>query len=489
MPTISKSRFVAGNQCPLRLWNQCFHPELATPLDTDAQARFETGIEMGTVARGRFPGVLVEADHQHPEDALAETARLLADPTVLAIHEAAFQCDGSLVRVDMLVRRNGAWDVIETKSVVEEKEAHLLDAAFQRWVVSNSGTKVGGTFLLRLDREYTYEGGALDLARLFLLEEVSEKVEGMAPQIEAELTELRDIIQKAHESPNVEPGRHCLEPHECSFLAHCTRDWPKVPDPVDWLPGVGDKKAMDLRVNGIFRMSELPRRDLKPNQLQVAACHRDNATWVGAGLKDALKEFKFPIHYLDFETAPSALPRLVGSHPYEQVPVQWSSHTEEEDGHLRHQEFLAEGDGDPRELFITSLLNALGTKGSICVYSSYEKTILKKLAQTLPNLAMSIEAVIGRLVDLLPIVKANVYHPGFQGSYSIKKVLPALVPGFDYSGLEVQDGLGAIAAFNKMISEPNPETRQALRRDLLVYCGQDTLAMVRVMGALRAFVL
>jgi hypothetical protein len=388
--------------------------------------------------------------------------------------------------VDVLALRGGAWDVIECKSVVEEKEVHLLDAAFQRWIVLQSGLPVGGTFLLRLNRDYIYEGGDLDLESLFLLEDVSEAAAAMAPEIEAELAATSDMIQKADAPPVMGPGRHCLEPYQCPFLAECTKNWPVVTDPVDYLPGVGAKKAMDLRVAGTFKMSDVPTKDLKPNQLQVIACHQSNTPWVSGGLKKALAAFQFPIHFMDFETAPSALPRLVGSRPYEQVPVQWSNHTLAEDGQLGHHEFLADDYGNPREAFTLSLLNALGTKGSICVYSPYEKTTLTKLAAALPHLAPQIEAVIGRLVDLLPIVKANVYLPAFKGSYSIKKVLPALVPGFDYSDLEVRDGLAAIAAFNKMIAETDPVVRHGLRQGLLTYCHRDTLAMVKVLEALRA---
>lgn len=484
-PRLSKSRFVAGHQCPLRLWNQCFHPELATPPDADTQARFDAGNDVGEVARGRFPGVLVTADYQHPEDALAETARLLADPSVRAIHEAAFLHQGALVRVDSLVRREGAWDVVETKSVVEEKSVHLLDAAFQRWIATNAGLPVGGTFVMRLDRSYRYEGGDLDLTRLFLLDNVSGEAESLADLIAAELTHDQVMLQEA-EAPVVEPGRHCLKPYGCPFLAHCTRDWPEVPDPVEWLPRIGETSAIALHAAGTHRMVDLPESDLNAHQLRVRACHQENAPWVGASLAPALSGFAWPVHYLDFETFATPLPMLVGSRPYEPIPVQWSCHRVAEDGRMDHDEFLADGRGDPRDAFALSLLGALGTSGSIVVYSGYEKSILGKLALALPQLEAPIQAVIERLVDLLPIVKAQVYFPAFHGSYSIKKVLPALAPGFGYEHLAVQDGLAAMAGFRQMLEEADPATKRATRADLLAYCAQDTLAMVKVHEALVA---
>ena len=106
-PRLSKSRFMSGRQCTLRLWNDWFLPELATPADSSSQARFDEGNEVGELARKRFPGVLVSADHRQSAEALAETARLLADPIVEVLHEAAFEHRGGFARVDILARRNG----------------------------------------------------------------------------------------------------------------------------------------------------------------------------------------------------------------------------------------------------------------------------------------------------------------------------------------------------------------------------------------------
>lgn len=482
---VSKSRFIAGNQCLLRLWNQVHRPDLATPTDLETQARFDAGQEVGRVARGRFPGVLVEADHHHPEEALAESARLMADLSVQAIHEAAVAAEGALVRVDTLVRNGTSWDLVETKSVVEGKDVHVLDASFQWWVATKAGLPIGKAFVMLLNRDYRREGGNLDLEELFRLEDVTQVAQELAPQMERALAVATETIRSPR-APGVSPDRHCVEPYECPFLAHCTRDWPAVEDPVDWLPRVGEKTSLDYRSRGIHRMSDLPENELSDHQLRVLNCHRRDTPWVAEGLGEVLGVIQGPTHYLDFETYASPLPSLESSRPYEAVPVQWSCHTRQLKGEMVHREFLAEGTGNPRETFTRTLLEALGTAGSICVYSHYEQTILEHLAEALPYLADEIRAVIRRLVDLLKIVKANVYLPAFHGSYSIKKILPALAPGFGYAHLQVQDGLQAMQSFRRMLEEPEPAARGALRGDLLAYCAQDTLAMVQVHDALRA---
>ncbi len=484
-PRISKSRFMSGLQCTLRLWNDWFHRELATPPDPSRQARFIEGNEVGELARKRFPGVLVSADHRHSDEALAETAVLLADPTVEALHEAAFEHQGAFVRVDILARRDGAWDVIEVKSVLDVDETHRMDAAYQGWVVAGAGLPVGSISVMALNREFRYQGGDLDLRGLFRLEEFTTEAKGLVTLMESDLARFQSLLQQA-EAPDVKPSRHCASPYECPYLAHCTRHWPMVPDPVDWIPGYGAAKCLPLHAAGAHSMADLPPDRLSTAQLQVVACHRDNQPWVSKGLGDRLKPFAPPIHFLDFETFAPAVPRLIGTGPREIVPVQWSCHTMAGEGQLTHREFLTEGLADPRETFATSLLKALEPEGSICVYSPYEQGVLRRLAESLPHLALELRALIARLVDLLPVIRENVYLPAFHGSYSIKKVLPALVPGFDYSLLQVQDGNQAGVAFARMLDESDPIARQAIRNDLHTYCEQDTLAMVKILEALRS---
>jgi len=74
----------------------------------------------------------------------------------------------------------------------------------------------------------------------------------------------------------------------------------------------------------------------------------------------------------------------------------------------------------------------------------------------------------------------------FGGSFSLKAVLPALVPEMTYEGREVPNGQAAGLAWQTMIGGTMSEAeRQAKRRALLDYCGQDTLALVRLLEALQ----
>jgi predicted RecB family nuclease len=171
------------------------------------------------------------------------------------------------------------------------------------------------------------------------------------------------------------------------------------------------------------------------------------------------------------------------------VPFQWSLHAEAKDGALTHSEFLAPSGVDPRRPFAESLLAALGDdRTPVLVYSGFEGDRLRELARDLPDLARRLDAVRARLCDLHALVRGHVYHPGFGGSFSLKRIAPALVPGFGYADLESVAGGGeAVVALERLATgglEPEAETQ--LRRDLLSYCARDTLALVEVHRALRA---
>ncbi len=111
--------------------------------------------------------------------------------------------------------------------------------------------------------------------------------------------------------------------------------------------------------------------------------------------------------------------------------------------------------------------------------------MLEQLAEAIPALRPDIERVITRLWDLLEVIKAHYYHPEFQGSFSIKAVLPAVVPTLGYEDLEVRDGQMAAQAYERMVFvETDWVEKMRLRDALLRYCARDTLAMLELRRAL-----
>jgi len=208
---------------------------------------------------------------------------------------------------------------------------------------------------------------------------------------------------------------------------------------------------------------------------------RSGEEYIERELEYELKNVEYPIHFLDFETLGLAIPRYAGTKPYQTIPFQWSDHLLHEDGTIEHWDYLCEEDEDPREQFTSTLLDALGSKGSIFMYTTYEEGVLKELAENLRLHREHILALWDRLKDLCAIISTHYYHPEFRGSFSVNSVLPDLLPEMSYENLSIQEGQEAGLEYLRMIDPSTaPEEKERVKKDLLTYCGHDTLAMVKI---------
>ncbi|MDD9859133.1 MAG: DUF2779 domain-containing protein [Nitrospira sp.] len=476
---LSKSRFLSGLQCQKRLYLEIHDPQLATEPDDRRQSILDMGQEVGQIARRCFPdGVLVAETHRQIPAALEKTAALVADPNVPAIFEGAFQCDGTLIRVDVLERVGQTWRLIEVKASARVKSVHLDDLAVQTYVIRGDGLEVSGTLLMHVNRQYTYPGGDMELEKLFVMEDLTQEVEERIPGIPARLEQMRSTIGHS-QVPDVEPDGHCHSPYTCPFWAHCTAS-----KPARWIYHLpGDNRIVHrLRKQGIETIDDIPPQ---VSLTRVQQCVRDNVEWISPRLADALQSVHYPVHHLDFETFMPAIPLYARTRPYQLLPMQWSNHTEMEDGSLRHTARLCMAQHDPREEIAVSVLESVGEEGSICVYSDSERYILKALADAVPHLRRDLLRVVQRLWDLLPVMQTHYYHPDFHGLFSLKSVLPVLVPSLDYGDLEIRDGATASTMYQKvMFVETDWVESQRVASALHAYCARDTLGMVELRRAL-----
>jgi hypothetical protein len=479
-PRLSKSKFLSGLQCHKRLYLEIHAPELATEPDEHTQAILDNGTELGELARRLFPnGVLVDFGRSGLDEALTLTHQLIADPSVPAIFEATFKFDNVLVRVDILERVSAdEWRLIEVKASTKVKAVHLDDLAIQTYVLSGCGVRLGGVRLMHLNRAYVYPGGVIDLQQLFIQQDLTEAVAGRQPAVPDRLCQMKQML--VHWAPpDIKPGNQCHDPYTCEFWEHCTEQKPDR-----WIFYLSGPKAtfQKLIEQGIETIDDIP-DDFPLSVVQQRM--KDNTEWIGPLLKASMQSLRYPVHHLDFETFMPAVPRYSGTRPYQVLPFQWSNHIEFEDGSLRHEQYLCTDPRDPREEFAAALLQSVGRAGSICVYSDYEKLLLLGLAEALPKLRREIYAVISRLWDLLGVIQRHYYHPDFKGSFSLKSVLPALVPTLDYADLEIRDGALASALYHRMVFGSEAEVEKIrLASALQEYCKRDTLGMLEVRRAL-----
>jgi len=483
---ISKSKFVAGCQCLKRLYWQVHEPELAAEPDGATEAIMQQGHDVGMLARRLFPGG-VEVCERSLDQAIRTTRELVANRDVPAIFEGVFEHDGVVVRVDVLHRRaDGRLRLIEVKSSTSLKEEHLDDVAIQYRVLSRCGLDVGSCCLALVNRSFVFRGGSVDPWRFFRIRNVTRQVARLQPKLTFQLRAAFTVLSMP-KAPDIAPGKHCASPVTCEFFDCCNP--PRPDDHIGYLPRLHANAEEALEEIGVESIHDVPDNfELTEIQRRAATCVQTGEPWFSAELGEVLIGLKYPLYFMDFETVNWAIPRSAGMRPYDQLPFQWSVHLQGEPGTApEHYEFLAKDANDPRREFISSLCDAMGESGSIVVYSSFESQRLSDLASWFPEFVDRINAIQARLFDLLPVVREHVYHPAFAGSYSIKSVLPALVPDMTYEGMEVADGQSAGLAWESLVrGSLDTSERDKIRKALLNYCGQDTLAMVRLLENLRS---
>lgn len=483
---LSKSKFCAGVQCLKRLYLQVHQPELARESDAASMAIIEQGREVGLLARQLFPRGVEVGNWGNLDRAIHATRELIANPEIPALFEAAFERDGVVVRVDVLHRRmDGRWRLIEVKSSASLKEEHLDDVGIQYRVLSRCGLDVGSCCLAHVNHSYVFRGGSVDPWRFFRIRNVTRQVAKLQPKLTFQLRSEFTVLAM-QQPPEIAPGRHCTDPVTCEFYERCNHPIPD--DHVVRLPRIHASAMDELEEMGIESIREIPDDfELSEIQRRAATCVQTGEPWYSPELRLVLDGLTYPLYFADFETVNPAIPPFAGMRPYDHLPFQWSVHVQRRPGaEIEHYEFLATDASDPRRDFVSSLCDALGESGSIVVYSSFESQRLSELASWFPESADRVNAIKARLFDLLPIVREHTYHPAYAGSYSIKSVLPALVPEMTYDGMEVANGQDAGLAWESLVRGGlRCGEHERVRKALLDYCGQDTLAMVRLVDRLR----
>jgi hypothetical protein len=365
---------------------------------------------------------------------------------------------------------------VKSKTSVSEQK-HIPDVAVQAHVLRSAGVPIVRCEIMHLNRECRYP----DLSNLFVREDVTQMVEGRLQTI-AEEIRSQLMVARLPIAPNVETGTHCKRPDPCPFIDRC---WPKTPtDHITTLYRVSEKMLAHFEASGWETIRDLP-EDVKLGAIaarQRRALRQGHRVVERDSLLNAISTLVYPVAHIDFETIQPAIPLWDGCRPYDQIPVQMSCHIVNEDRSERHISWLFDGVGDPRPAIAKAILGACESASTVTTYSpQFERSCIEFVAEACPEHAAALKGIADNLVDLMPIVRDHVYDEKFGGSFSIKKVLPALVPGMAYDDLEISDGETASVLLARMLfggAKVRADERERLREALLKYGEHDTKAMV-----------
>ncbi len=496
MKTLSKSKYLNGLQCPKLLW-AAVNDKARFPAPDEAQQHiFDEGHIVGEYAKKIFPGG-IDIPDEDIESNLKQTQKLLKQRKTL--FEPAFSPKGERIysRADILEPVKGGkdneWNIIEVKSSTQVKDVNIQDVAFQKYCYEKSGLKIKHCTLMHINSDYVRHG-EIELDKLFTKEDITKQVQEEIKLIPERLWDMFKIIDSIKE-PEIKIGSQCNAPYECALKELC---WKFLPENSVFDLYYGEKKAAKLLEEGILAINDIPEKyELNPKQTIQKQTIASRKPFINEkGLKNFIKKLVYPLYFLDFETFQNTIPIFDDQRPYQQIPFQFSLHVIESKGQVpKHHSFLAEGSEDPRKKFLEALTKVIGKNGSIIVYNqSFEQGVLEDLKDVFKEDAKNIAFMIRRMEDLLmPFRNFDYYALRQQGSCSIKYVLPALVAGKGYEGMDIANGGQASLQYyysthglaGKM---PAAAEVKKIREDLLKYCGLDTMAMVEILRVIEGAV-
>jgi hypothetical protein len=447
---LSKSDYMLFLKHPAWLWLKKHDKTKLPPIDDGTQAMFDAGHKFEAYAEALFEGgVTLGFDNFDEYNSLTErTQRALADGHATIFQSRFISGEYNCLPDIINVVGDKEIDLYEIKSSTKVKDEHLYDLAFQRAVIEANGLKIRKIFVIFVNNTYVRHGD-------------------INP---TELTKIDDVTLAVH---NLTSFTETNMP-----LALDTMKSDTMPDPnPSFLSSLGDKREWQT-------IYDLLMGTPKPDYSGV------EPSFIKPEIERFLSELEFPLYFLDYETMSAVVPYFDGHRPYQQIPSQYSLHIlDSPDAELRHKEYLHRDNSDPSLPIAQHLVEDIGDHGSIVAWNmSFEKSCNVTLGLLNPEFADAMSAINERIVDLMiPFKPKNGWYgdPRFEGSASIKKVLPVVVPSLSYKELDIQNGGSAQALWMQAVLDGTRDDKEKILDDLLKYCGLDTLAMVEIYEALR----
>lgn len=410
--------------------------------------------------------------------------KIVLKPDEKLIFQKTFTDGQFTVRTDILIHRpaSDSYDLYEVKSGTSVKKENIFDVTFQ-FLIVNKHIKIDRVFILHLNSEYIRYSN-LNLAELFMAEDVTEKV----LELKVEVDKLRDIALETALKPSQEGIQPCLNPKSCPCPNICHPELPEYS--IFDIPRLTKKKKTELLSLGIVDIKDVPKNyPLNQKQRQIVDVVQSNQECINReAIQKEFQHFTFPLYFLDYETYLSAIPMFDGYKPQQQMVFQYSLHKMESlNGDIHHTEHLAFTKDDPSKSLIKQLREDIGDTGTVFVwFKPFEMTRNKELAIIHPEFAAFLEDLNDRIYDLGDFINFGFYlHPEFKGSWSIKNVLPVMVPELSYDEMEIGKGDQAMMAWWELINDRNSmKDAEKTKTALLAYCKMDTWAMVKIWNSL-----
>lgn len=487
---LSKSDYMLYLKHPAWLWYKKYEKNKLPEVSEADQALFDAGNVFERYAEELFPkGMHLGFSSFDEYTSLADrTARAIHDGEK-TIYQGRFEAEGLTFICDVLQVIDGKLvDLTEIKATTKVKPEHIYDLAFQVAILEKCGYEVRDIFVAHVDNEYVRDGD-IDPKKIAKISDVSKKVKD----------KQQETLENIASALEVANSPHCPDPSPIHAKMGSFSEWLSIykqhiaieDGSIFELGGLNAKQLGFFEEQSITKLLDIPNDfELKPKQiLQLESAKLDKPIIHPEPIKQFLDGLEYPLYFLDYETMGAVVPFFDGHQPYKQYPFQYSLHiVDSPDAEARHVDYLHTKNADPIEPLSSRLREHIGDKGSVVTWNmGFEKGCNDQMGKLLPDYEEFYADLNGRIVDLgLPFAKGWYTHKDFRTSWSIKNILPVLVPELNHKNLEIQDGTAAQRTWmHTVLDEQNQDDKDQIMNNLIEYCKLDTLAMVEIWRALR----
>lgn len=480
---LTKTDFKFYLDCPESLWllknKPDEYPDGEFSLFTEKLIK--EGYEVESYAKQLFENGIDLPEYGSPDqtqEALKSFHKVYFQPSFATKNDV-------FARIDILKRlEDDTWHIYEVKSSTsikkDRKHRQIEDVSFQKFVLTECGYKVSNVSIIHLNKDYVKKGDVV-ANKLLEITDVTNQVDSIYPSVTSQINSALDHINKNEINQSSCSCKHKTRSNHCDAFRYFNKTIPEYS--IYEINRISSKKISLLVDQEKLGIKDIPLGfELNINQQsQVESVKQDQPVINLPNIKRELNKLKFPLHFIDYETYASAIPKLDGLSPHKHLPFQVSIHTYTEDGILSHFEYLLDSMQMPIEM-LQEMQDFTGINGTfVSWHASFEIGRNKDLMEWLPQFSNYLIYINEHTFDLETIFKKDYIHSRFHGSSSIKKVLPVLCPEIDYSDLDVNNGTMALNTWGEMVLDPsfNKDIKET-RQHLLNYCERDTLAMVKI---------
>ena len=321
MANISKSLYCNYVQCKKMLWLKKYKPE--EYVDTMNQSVLDNGNEVGDLARSYFGSYSLVKYNEALIKMIMETKEYLKQNKKV-ICEASFKFDNLFASIDILKIDDDGMSIYEVKSSSELKDIYKDDASFQAYILKKLGYKIKSVNVMHVNSKYVLHG-ELNLEEFFEIEDITDLARSKEKEIEENIKDINEMLDSEKE-PVIGVGEQCFKPYPCPFFKYCTKHLPEK--------NVFDINSMFMKMNeklkyynkGIVSYEDLIKENLKERVFDQIDFEINNKEPKinKKEIKDLMDSLKYPLYFLDYETCQLVIPKIEGTHPYQQITFQYS---------------------------------------------------------------------------------------------------------------------------------------------------------------------